>query len=185
VTLRFTVLGVARPQGSMRAFKPKGLKFPVLTSMAKGLGEWKRNISASAAAALAGSRAQPFPAGPVSLDVTFYLPRPKKFQTKKYAALDVPILTTPDVDKLVRAAMDGLTAVVWHDDKQVTEVTGRKKYCADGEMPRAEIAVSSVSVSMVAKTWPTLFGREGLDGKAREGREEGQQAEDTGALAGR
>lgn len=164
MTLRFTVFGVARPQGSLRAFQPKGFAHPVLTSMAKGLGDWKRNVAASASAALSGSRMQPFPAGPVSLDVTFYLPRPKKFLTNKYKPLDVPILTTPDVDKLVRAAMDGLTEVVWHDDKQVTDVVGRKRYCRDGEVPRVEITVSALVMSMVPmKTRdevPTLFGQE-------------------------
>jgi crossover junction endodeoxyribonuclease RusA len=145
MTLRFTVLGMARPQGSLRAFQPKGLRFPVLTSMAKGLKEWKQQIAAAAAQAMAGARVQPFSTGPVAIDVTFYLPRPKKFLTKKYASVEVPLVTTPDVDKLARSCLDGLTHVVWHDDSQVTDIVARKRYCAAGEIPRAEITVSAVA----------------------------------------
>lgn len=162
MTLTFTVLGVSQPQGSTKAFVPKGWTRAIVTSTTKGLKPWRASIAEAASRALENARLQPFAAGPVSLDVTFYLPRPQKFCTKKYAGVDVPHVTKPDTDKLVRACKDALTRVIWHDDSQVTDVLARKRYVAVGETPRAEITVTAVAGAQVptkSKT-PALFGEE-------------------------
>jgi hypothetical protein len=44
----------------------------------------------------------------------------------------LPAVKKPDVDKLLRALMDGLTRVVWHDDSQVIYVTVNKVYAWEG-----------------------------------------------------
>jgi Holliday junction resolvase RusA-like endonuclease len=53
----------------------------------------------------------------------FYLPRPQRPQNK------TPI-TRPDIDKLVRATLDGITrsGVVWRDDAQVCRLICVKRY---------------------------------------------------------
>jgi Holliday junction resolvase RusA-like endonuclease len=34
-----------------------------------------------------------------------------------------------------------LSKVIWYDDSQVTDLIARKRYCANGEHPRAVITV--------------------------------------------
>ena len=40
--------------------------------------------------------------------------------------------TPPDIDKLIRAGLDALTAVAYRDDAQVTFVRAWKRYCGWG-----------------------------------------------------
>lgn len=75
--------------------------------------------------------------GPVSVDITFYLPRPR---TVKRALPHVP----PDVDKLCRSTLDGLVqggALV--DDSLVVHLRADKQY-ADGRPVGADIVVKPV-----------------------------------------
>ncbi|WP_078428782.1 RusA family crossover junction endodeoxyribonuclease [Alkalihalobacterium alkalinitrilicum] len=46
--------------------------------------------------------------------------------------------TKPDVDNYVKGIKDGLSGIIWHDDKQVVSLTVRKWY---GEIPRVEVKV--------------------------------------------
>lgn len=69
--------------------------------------------------------------GALELDMTFTMPRPRTV-TRAYPT--VP----PDLDKLVRAVLDGLTAIAYRDDSQVTALTARKEY---GEQIGVEIAI--------------------------------------------
>lgn len=63
----------------------------------------------------------PFANVPVEVCLTFYLPKtgPKKRQ--------FPIVK-PDIDKLIRNALDALTGVYFKDDAQVCELTVSKFY---------------------------------------------------------
>src|SRR5437867_2655341 len=66
----------------------------------------------------------------VSLDVTFYRPRPKNHYGSKGlrpSAPDYPT-TKPDRGKTLRAVEDALTGVVWRDDAQVCDGPVRKRY---------------------------------------------------------
>lgn len=63
--------------------------------------------------------------GPVSLELTFTLPRPK---TVSRAARQWPVVK-PDLDKYQRLVLDAFTASgLWRDDGQVVEITARKAY---------------------------------------------------------
>lgn len=146
-SLTFTVVGVSQPQGSTRAFVPKGWTRPIVTSANPKNKGWRDTIASAASFALqAPEHAGRVFAGPVALDVTFYLPRPKALLTKRLAAVDVPHTKKPDTDKLVRSTKDALSKVIWHDDSQVTDLVARKRYCADGEHPRAVITVRETNV---------------------------------------
>ena len=114
-TLRFVVPGVAAKKGSTRAFIPKGWKRAVITNADPKAKAWQQLVSEHASQALAKSNLQPFADGPVLLDIWFYLPRPQKFLIPKYAGVDVPHTTAPDVDKLARLVIDSLTRVVYPD----------------------------------------------------------------------
>jgi Holliday junction resolvase RusA-like endonuclease len=71
--------------------------------------------------------------GPIGIRIIFTLDRPKNhFGTGKNASLVKPSspdfpATMPDIDKLMRAILDGLTdARVWDDDGQVVWVQATK-----------------------------------------------------------
>jgi Holliday junction resolvase RusA-like endonuclease len=141
-TLTFTVVGLAQTQGSTRAFIPKGWKRPVITNDNPKNKGWRQTIAHVAAIELQrAEHAGRFFAGPVELEVVFYLPRPKALLTKKLAGVDVPHTKKPDADKLARSCKDALSKVIWHDDSQVTDLIARKRYCRPDEHPRAVITV--------------------------------------------
>lgn len=133
--LVFTVFGVAQPQGSAKAFMPKGARFPIVTSDNPQLKGWRQLVAQAASQALEG--AGQFEDGPVRLVAEFHLPRPKALGKKARAHM-----TRPDVDKLARAIGDALTGVVWRDDSQVVQLKVSKCYAGVGESPRAVIAVT-------------------------------------------
>jgi crossover junction endodeoxyribonuclease RusA len=115
--LTFTVDGVPVPQGSMRAFLVKGR--PVVTHGGRAdLGTWRQAIAARARAA----GAVPV-AGPVSIGLTFTLPRPAS-RPKRDRHPD----RKPDLDKLIRAALDALTGIAFVDDAQVVRCHAWKRY---------------------------------------------------------
>jgi Holliday junction resolvase RusA-like endonuclease len=50
----------------------------------------------------------------------------------------------PDLDKLIRAVLDGLADILIPDDAQVVSISASKRYAAEGEMPGARIMVRKV-----------------------------------------
>lgn len=130
VTLR--VSGLPAPQGSKSAFIvwPKGGKpRAVLTDGKKGspgrvkLDAWRAAVKAAAD----DQNPEPPLEGPVRLRAVFYLPRPKSYPRWRWLAWQ-----KPDLDKLARSTMDGLTeGLVWTDDAQVVELAVRKVYAID------------------------------------------------------
>lgn len=136
--LTFVVFGVAQPQGSAKAFMPRGARFPVVTSDNPQVKGWRQLVAQAASAALNGSGQ--LTEGAVRVVAEFYLPRPKSLAKKTLAHM-----TRPDVDKLARAISDALTGVVWRDDSQVVQLKVSKFYAAPGDSPRAVIAVSPIS----------------------------------------
>ena len=61
----------------------------------------------------------------VTVETTFYLPRPKTIHPSKRKHPTVK----PDIDKLQRALYDAITEThIWNDDCQITDVTSRKRY---------------------------------------------------------
>jgi crossover junction endodeoxyribonuclease RusA len=133
----FTVFGEPIPQGSLKAFMPKGRRFPVVTADNPRTRPWKFNVTSAAREALKGA---PPIQGSVGLELGFYLPRPKS--TPKRVAAQIK---KPDLDKLIRAVLDALTAAgAWNDDSQVTRVSALKRFAATFQspgIPRAEIKI--------------------------------------------
>ena len=72
--------------------------------------------------------------GPVALSLVFYLKRPKSRRRENY------VVTTPDMDNLEKAVLDGLNEVAYEDDKLVVVKNTVKLYCRNGE-PRVEVVV--------------------------------------------
>jgi crossover junction endodeoxyribonuclease RusA len=127
-TLMFQVYGDPVPQGSMRAFLPKGWNRPIITAANKKTKPWRQEIAGAAVAAMekdllgcAGKNV------PFRLSVTFHFQKPKS--VKKTVLEKV---TKPDIDKLIRSVLDALTGIVWSDDSQVVEILARKKFGQPG-----------------------------------------------------
>ena len=69
--------------------------------------------------------------GAVEVDITFMLPRPRTVARREPHV-------RPDVDKLARAALDGLTGAAFQDDAQVVRLGATKVYGLPGAMFRIE-----------------------------------------------
>jgi Holliday junction resolvase RusA-like endonuclease len=114
-------------QGSMKAFVIQGRAVITHNNGAK-LKKWRKAIGK--AASVAGVQKV---AGPVFLDLTFYFPYRKgdhgtgKNAAKLKPSASVIHSTKPDLDKLVRAVLDGLDGVAYGDDSQVCCINARKK----------------------------------------------------------
>jgi crossover junction endodeoxyribonuclease RusA len=140
MTLAFTVYGVPLTKGNHRAIRVKGMKFPIVTESNRAVASWQQLVSEGASHAIArcpeGERAL-LSAG-VRVSIAFYLPRPRKFSKR---GVFVHHLTKPDIDRLERAILDALTAVAFHDDKQVTEVVKGKYYAGVDAPARVDVLV--------------------------------------------
>jgi crossover junction endodeoxyribonuclease RusA len=125
-SLAFQVFGDPVPQGSKRAFVVKNRAVVVDDNKAP-LKSWRSAVIDAARAELHGGAID---LGPVRVTMMFFLRRPKRPKA------DVPI-TRPDVDKLARAVLDGMTdAGVIRDDSQVTTLTARKRYTTEAPCVR-------------------------------------------------
>jgi crossover junction endodeoxyribonuclease RusA len=127
------------PQGSLRAFKAKS--GAVVTPQQPKVLKWRADIRA----AFHEARPDAQPTGqPFHVDVAFSFRRPKTHLTSKgLLRSGAPRYHTqaPDVDKLLRAVLDALTGVVWHDDKQVAYVRGHKEW---SERDEATITITAL-----------------------------------------
>ncbi|MFF0942707.1 RusA family crossover junction endodeoxyribonuclease [Kocuria sp. CPCC 205300] len=116
--LTLTIPGHPAAQGSKKAFV-RG-KRAVLVEMDPKLPAWRLAVAYVAGDQLPDDWA-PMD-GPLSVEVTFYLPRPKS------PKFDEPA-TPADLDKLQRALGDALTqAGVIVDDARIVHWDARKKY---------------------------------------------------------
>lgn len=137
--------GIPVPKGSARAFYNKGMRFPVvIQTNAKQQKPWASLIS------MAGKEHIEHPSTlPIRITLTFNMPRPKGHFSpatglRRKAA---PLCPTkkPDLDKLVRCALDALTGVAFMDDSQVVFVQAEKEFNA---VPGVRISVSDEAMRL-------------------------------------
>ena len=127
--ITFTVYGTPKPQGSTRAFIPKGWKRAIITTDNKQLKPWRQQITGTAIAL----GMIPIEGG-VAMTLRFYFKRPKSVAKTRLRPT-----VKPDLDKLVRGCLDALTGIAYKDDSQVVQFTEISKHYDDVE--RAEISV--------------------------------------------
>ena len=113
---RFAVAGKPITQGSMSVFRGR-----VVHQKSRELTAWRNAINQMCRGTM-----EPLE-GPVSVDVVFRLQPPRG------APRDLPHVR-PDVDKLARAALDGLTGAAFADDSQVVRLTATKEYGPPGAL---------------------------------------------------
>lgn len=113
--IKFSVDGIPVAQGSMKVINGR-----VLHARGSDLIYWRSAIALKCAE----QNRQPLE-GAIKIKLDFRLIRPKSVKRTlptKY----------PDLDKLIRAALDALTGVGYVDDSQVVEVTASKRYGVAG-----------------------------------------------------
>jgi crossover junction endodeoxyribonuclease RusA len=132
--LTVTVAGKPAPQGSKRHVGNGRM-----IDMSPNLEPWRRAIQVTVRAALGAGWPNEAAAGPVAATVIFLLPRPAShYRTGTHAGqvkVSAPLhpATRPDVDKLARAVLDGLTmSGAIKDDAQVVSLAAVKTYGAAG-----------------------------------------------------
>ena len=120
--ISFRVDGQPIPQGSMKVINGH-----IIHSQGSALAAWRSAIGLSAKAAGAKPTLEA-----VSMTLVFIMNKPR-------TVTRVDPTVPPDLDKLVRAALDALTAIAYKDDSQVIEIRAVKVY---GESPGVEIIIA-------------------------------------------
>lgn len=134
MSLTITVFGRPAPQGSKRHVG--GGRF---IEASKYLPAWRKAITLAAITEIE-KEAWAQSHSPIAIEVMFYLERPATIPVAKRPWPIKP----PDLDKLLRGVLDGLTdAGVWDDDGQVVKITAWKAY-ADTREPGAFITISPI-----------------------------------------
>lgn len=122
-SITFTIHGPASTKGSTHAFKSNRTGKMVTLSNAASLPAWTQSVAWSAKQS--GIKVVPKPRAIVVVVWVIYA-RPKSV---KRALMTV----RPDIDKVLRAALDALTGIAYEDDAQVIEAITRKRYGARTE----------------------------------------------------
>lgn len=119
------VPGLPAPQGSKRHVG-RG----ILVESSKALGPWREMVKLAAHNRMLQRGLTMQTALPLVVEIEFVMPRPKSLGKR-----DPRHVKRPDVDKLARAILDGLTGVVFADDSAVWCLNARKRYAEVSEAP--------------------------------------------------
>ena len=118
----FFVKGKPISQGSLKFIKGRAIHVK-----GRELALWRGTIATIAR----GTNITKIQVG-VDIDLVFIFNKPKTVKR------DEPFVR-PDLDKLIRAVLDGLTGVAYEDDQQVVRLTAQKAY---GETEGVHIKIS-------------------------------------------
>lgn len=117
--LEFSIPGTPIPQGSKRHVGNGRM----IEANPK-LRPWRAEVTRAALRALNGKPIFDKTDG-ILVELQFFLPRPKT------VTRSMPTVK-PDIDKLVRAVLDGITdSGIWPDDSQVVKLVATKNYTSD------------------------------------------------------
>jgi crossover junction endodeoxyribonuclease RusA len=130
----FAVRGMPQVQGNMRAVGSR-----VFSKRKPELDAWRDAIATEARDAMAD---RPLILEALYVVLSFRLQRPKGHTGRRGLLPSAPAYPTgrPDLDKLIRAALDAMTGVVWADDSQVFIVHAEKRW-ADADPPGLRVQV--------------------------------------------
>ena len=163
--ISFVVVGRARPQAQNRT-RPvmrrgaDGQMAPVFRMTASGkcvpvmvhpnptdTVNWRSDVKAAALAVFDGSSG--LLEGPLCMDVTIYIARPKNMIWKTRPMPAVPTTSGPDRSNVMKSLEDALQGVLYANDNQLADGRIRKLYCAGpgyGDVrPRTEVSVEVIA----------------------------------------
>lgn len=144
----FFVPGIAAPGGSKKAYLIPGTRRIRVTDDAKGNRAWRSEVAMAAYKAMVGRKPC---CKPLRVSFQFRVPRPRghygsgKNAGKVRSSAPAFPGVRPDLTKLVRAAEDACTGIVWVDDAQICVQTA-VKYYASG-MPGLYVTVKEIEIS--------------------------------------
>lgn len=75
--------------------------------------------------------------GALEVNLIFYRPVQRslsKVETSRRLSNESKPVVKPDVDNYVKATLDGLTGVLWHDDSQIVKLVSEKRYGETGKI---------------------------------------------------
>jgi len=131
--IKFTVYGQPVPKARARTVRlPNGT---VKSYTPKKTANWEESIRIQSL----DHRPEKLLDGPLELEATFYLLRPKS-RPKKHMYPD----TKPDLTNLCKSVSDALEGLIFTNDSRIVQKTLRKRY---GDPPRVEIAIRTVGGS--------------------------------------
>jgi len=158
MSLVVTVPGEAVPQGSTRAFIPRGWTRPIITADNTRTKPWRATVASAAIEAQLSQGTWPVVSDrPIRLDVQCYFARPASVSERRRPMHTVK----PDLDKLLRAIKDSLTKILWRDDAQVVSVCVSKAYAPATDPAHTVIRAIEI-VPLVAPAPRSLRPRAGL-----------------------
>ena len=97
--------------------------------------EARRALARQSAVAKAYFRTEP-----LTVDLRFYLPRPKSKSGRKWPDI-LPHTGRPDIDNLFKSTVDALTGIIWNDDKQIYKTSLMKFYHPRDKSPCVVVEV--------------------------------------------
>ena len=127
-TVQFMVYSDPVPKGSTKAFVVNGRA--CTTNANSKTKAWETLVATVAQE----HRPEELWRGPVAVALRFIVSKPKTVK-RGYPSVK------PDIDKLARAVLDGLTGIVFQDDAQVIDLEVRKRY---GDSPGVSVLVWEV-----------------------------------------
>lgn len=140
--IQFFAPGIPKAQPRPRAFARKmGNRFVARVYDAGTSEGWKGDIAIAARQHL-----PPAPlAGPISLDIDFFFPRPACLRRRKDPDQEIPHAQKPDIDNAAKAVMDCLVSLGFIiDDGQVWKSMLRKFFVAKGAASGARITIREI-----------------------------------------
>lgn len=75
--------------------------------------------------------------GALEVDLIFYRPVQRslsKTESARRLSNESKPIVKPDVDNYVKATLDALTGVLWHDDSQIVKLVSEKRYGETGKI---------------------------------------------------
>lgn len=137
--VRFFTEGVPATEGSHRYVGYRGGR-PVVAHDNPRLTAWRILVARDARNAAHTAGWDTPHDGPVAVEASFYLPRPKRPKFADHAA------TKPDLDKLARAVGDALAAPggPLTEDSRIVTWALTKQWATDGQPPGVHINVTAL-----------------------------------------
>lgn len=141
----FDVAGDPAPQGSKKGFvgkKGKAKGKVMMVEVSKKVKPWRRRIALAAEAEARRCGWSRHEDGPVKVVVAFHMKYPQAPKWKRDGRPD----RQPDLDKLARSTLDGLSdsKVIFDDDRQVVDLHLIEWYVRPGSDIGARIYVTSL-----------------------------------------
>ncbi len=149
--LRFEIPGPPKGKGRPRFLRASGRAFTDTNTR-----NYEAEVRAHGAEAMEG---QPPVEGPVEVTVDAVMPIAiswPKWKQEAARGLALRAVCTPDIDQIVKAALDGLNKVVFRDDRQVVSIRANQRY---GDRPRLEIEIREVEQA-THQTWKETNGKD-------------------------